>query len=73
MTGWLLGPNVSFELRSPRPSARVREFVAQQSLELLLVSEVTALAGCGRTLTGAHILPAGPTALHRGLTAVTRA
>jgi toxin FitB len=29
------------ELRRPRPSVRVREFVAQQPLELLFVSTVT--------------------------------
>lgn len=41
MTGWLLDTNVISELRRPRPNARVRDFVAAQSLEQLFVSTVT--------------------------------
>ena len=41
MTGWLLDTNVISELRRPRPSARVRAFVAGQPLEELFVSTVT--------------------------------
>ena len=41
MTGWLLDTNVISELRRPRPSARVRSFVAGQPLEQLFVSTVT--------------------------------
>lgn len=41
MTGWLLDTNVISELRRPRPSARVRAFVAGQPLESLFVSTVT--------------------------------
>ena len=41
MTGWLLDSNVISELRRPRPSARVRSFVAGQPLEQLFVSTVT--------------------------------
>lgn len=41
MTGWLLDTNVISELRRPRPSARVRAFVADQPLEALFVSSVT--------------------------------
>lgn len=41
MTGWLLDTNVISELRRPRPSARVRAFVASQPLEALFVSTVT--------------------------------
>ncbi len=39
--GWLLDTNVISELRRPRPSARVRAFVAAQALEHLFVSTVT--------------------------------
>ena len=41
MSGWLLDTNVISELRRPRPSARVRSFVANQRLEDLFVSTVT--------------------------------
>ena len=41
MSGWLLDTNVISELRRPRPSARVRSFVAGQPLEALFVSTVT--------------------------------
>jgi toxin FitB len=41
VTGWLLDTNVISELRRPRPSARVRAFVAGQPLESLFVSTVT--------------------------------
>ena len=41
MSGWLLDTNVISELRRPRPNARVRTFVAAQSLEDLFVSTVT--------------------------------
>ena len=41
MSGWLLDTNVISELRRPRPSARVRRFVAGQRLEDLFVSTVT--------------------------------
>jgi predicted nucleic acid-binding protein len=41
VTGWLLDTNVIFELRRPRPSARVRSFVAGQRLDDLFVSTVT--------------------------------
>ena len=41
MSGWLLDTNVISELRRPRPSARVRAFVAGQPLEELFVSSVT--------------------------------
>ncbi len=41
MSGWLLDTNVISELRKPRPSARVRAFVARQALEDLFVSAVT--------------------------------
>lgn len=41
MSGWLLDTNVISELRRPHPSARVRNFVAGQALEQLLVSTVT--------------------------------
>ena len=39
--GWLLDTNVLSELRRPRPSRRVVEFVAAQPLERLYVSAVT--------------------------------
>jgi toxin FitB len=39
--GWLLDTNVLSELRKPRPSAKVRAFVAGQALETLFVSSVT--------------------------------
>ena len=41
MSGWLLDTNVISELRRPRPSARVRGFVAGQRLEDLFISTVT--------------------------------
>ena len=41
MRGWLLDTNVISELRRPRPSARVRSFIASQRLEDLFVSTVT--------------------------------
>jgi predicted nucleic acid-binding protein len=41
VSGWLLDTNVISELRRPRPSARVRNFVADQALEDLFVSMVT--------------------------------
>ncbi len=41
MKGWLLDTNVISELRRPRPSARVRDFIAGQRLEDLFVSTVT--------------------------------
>ena len=41
MNGWLLDTHVISELRRPRPSARVRAFVAGQRLEALFVSTVT--------------------------------
>lgn len=41
MRGWLLDTNVLSELRRPRPSARVRSFIASQRLEDPFVSTVT--------------------------------
>ena len=41
MNGWLLDTEVISELRRPRPSARVRTFVAAQPLEALFVSTIT--------------------------------
>lgn len=41
MSGWLLDTNVISELRRPRPSARVRSFIASQRLDDLFVSAVT--------------------------------
>ena len=41
MSGWLLDTNVISELRRPRPSARVRDFIASQRLEDLFISTVT--------------------------------
>jgi len=41
VSGWLLDTNVISELRRPRPSARVRGFIASQRLEDLFVSIVT--------------------------------
>ncbi len=41
MSGWLLDTNVILELRRPRPSARVRTFVAGRPLEELFISTVT--------------------------------
>ncbi|MBP6463512.1 MAG: type II toxin-antitoxin system VapC family toxin [Rubrivivax sp.] len=41
MRGWLLDTNVISELRRPRPSARVRSFIASQRLDDLFVSTVT--------------------------------
>ena len=40
MSGWLLDTHVISELRRPRPSARVRNFVAGQRLEDSFVSTV---------------------------------
>jgi predicted nucleic acid-binding protein len=41
VSGWLLDTNVLSELRRPRPSARVRAFIARQALDELFVSTVT--------------------------------
>ena len=41
MKGWLLDTNVILELRRPRPSVRVRSFVAGQALDELFISTVT--------------------------------
>jgi toxin FitB len=41
VSGWLLDTHVISELRRPRPSARVRSFIASQRLEDLFVSAVT--------------------------------
>jgi hypothetical protein len=41
LSGWLLDTNVISELRRPRPSARVRAFIAAQPLDRLFVSTVT--------------------------------
>ena len=41
MSNWLLDTNVILELRRPRPSARVRSFIAGQRLEDLFISSVT--------------------------------
>jgi predicted nucleic acid-binding protein len=41
VSGWLLDTNVISELRRPRPSARVRSFIAGERLEDLFVSTVT--------------------------------
>ncbi len=41
MSGWLLDTHVISELRRPRPSARVRSFIAGQRLEDLFISTVT--------------------------------
>jgi toxin FitB len=41
VSGWLLDTNVISELRRPRPSARVRSFIAGQRLDDLFVSAVT--------------------------------
>jgi len=41
VSGWLLDTNVISELRRPRPSARVRSFIASQRLDDLFVSTVT--------------------------------
>jgi predicted nucleic acid-binding protein len=41
VSGWLLDTNVLSELRRPRPSRSVTEFVASQPLESLHVSSVT--------------------------------
>jgi toxin FitB len=40
-SGWLLNTNVISELRRPRPSARVRRFIAGQQFEDLFVNMVT--------------------------------
>jgi predicted nucleic acid-binding protein len=41
VSGWLLDTNVISELRRPRPSARVRGFIAGQRLQDLFISTVT--------------------------------
>jgi predicted nucleic acid-binding protein len=41
VSGWLLDTTVISELRRPRPSVRVRSFIASQRLEDLFVSTVT--------------------------------
>ena len=41
VSAWLLDTNVISELRRPRPSARVRSFVASQRLDDLFISTVT--------------------------------
>jgi toxin FitB len=41
VSGWLLDTKVISELRRPRPSARVRNFIASQRLEDLFVSTLT--------------------------------
>ena len=41
MNGWLLDTNILSELRRPRPSTAVVDFVAGQSLHQLFVSTVT--------------------------------
>jgi predicted nucleic acid-binding protein len=41
VSGWLLDTNIISELRRPRPSARVRNFVARQRLDDLFISTVT--------------------------------
>jgi predicted nucleic acid-binding protein len=41
VSGWLLDTNVISELRRPRPSARVRGFIAGQRLDDLFISTVT--------------------------------
>lgn len=41
MTGWLLDTNVLSELRRSKPEAKVIQFVAGQTLDLLYVSVVT--------------------------------
>ena len=41
MTGWLLGTNVLFELRRPKPNPNVIGFVTAKPLDLLFVSNVT--------------------------------
>jgi predicted nucleic acid-binding protein len=41
LSGWLLDTHVISELRRPRPSARVRRFIASQPLESLFISTVT--------------------------------
>jgi toxin FitB len=41
VSGWLLDTNVISELRKPRPSARVRRFIAGQRLDDLFISTVT--------------------------------
>jgi predicted nucleic acid-binding protein len=41
VTGWLLDTNVLSELRRPKPSAKVMQFVSSQSLDLLYVSVIT--------------------------------
>jgi predicted nucleic acid-binding protein len=41
MTGWLLDTNILSELRKPKPSRKVAEFIAGQPLDLLFISSVT--------------------------------
>jgi predicted nucleic acid-binding protein len=41
VSGWLLDTNVISELRRPRPSVRVRRFIASQRLDDLFISTVT--------------------------------
>ena len=41
MRGWLLDTNVVSELRRPKPTAAVAEFVTAQRGELLFTTEVT--------------------------------
>ena len=41
MRGWLLDTNILSELRKPKPSARVLEFVAAQPGDLLFTTDVT--------------------------------
>ncbi len=41
MRGWLLDTNILSELRKPRPSAKVAEFVVAQPGDLLFTTEVT--------------------------------
>lgn len=41
MRGWLLDTNILSELRKPKPSAKVVEFVAAQPGELLFTTDIT--------------------------------
>lgn len=53
MSGWLLDTHVISELRRPRPSARVRSFIAGLRLEDLYISTVTfAEIRCGIEAVG---------------------
>src|SRR6185312_14669417 len=83
MTGWLLDTNVLSELRRPKPEARVVAFVSAQPLDLLYVSAVTfaeirfgiGLVEDGRKVRHTYSQPdliIAATALHHGLTVVTR-